>query len=199
MGLLAIRRLIRHARHLDLCVAEVEARLVVGAQDDAHRHRRNESDLSPVLLPSFVAFSVHELLKNAMGAHVRAAGADKLDQLAPIQVHHGTQGGIAWVGVSDFGNGWVDSPNDARKFLATTNIEREPTYTYSRQFGSTFEGLGMGLPLAALHAQYLGGALHLHSPIGKGAHASFTFDITGNLVEPDFHVHIADLRSGNRE
>lgn len=59
----------------------------------------------------------------------------------------------------------------------------EPTYTYSRQFGSTFEGLGMGLPLAALHARYLGGDLHV-APVARGVHASFTFDVTGHRREP---------------
>ena len=76
-------------------------------------------------------------------------------------------------------------------FLYTTNPEREPTYTYSRNFGSTFEGLGMGLPLAALHAHYHGGGMHLHAiPAAHsgrpgGVHASFTFDITGERAEPE--------------
>lgn len=143
---------------------------------------------SPVFLASFVGFTVHELLKNAMGAHVRAVGADKLEHLPPIALRHGSRAGKAFVGVTDFGEGWADAPDDALRFLHTTNAEREPTYTYSRQFGSTFEGLGMGLPLTALHAQYHGGDLHLHRPPRGGVHAAVTIDVSGDGPEPDIAV-----------
>ena len=144
-----------------------------------------------VLLAPFVAFSLHELLKNAMGAHVRYAGADKLDRLPPIAVRYGMigGGGEAFVSVSDCGGGLHGghTPEEALTFLHTTNPEREPTYTYSRNFGSPFEGLGVGLPLAALHAQYLGGAFHLHNIGGNapGVHGAFTFDTSGNASEPE--------------
>ena len=144
----------------------------------------------PVLLAPFVAFSLHELLKNAMGAHVRHVGADRIDRLDPIEVRHGVRDGVAFVGVSDFGGGAESaSLQAATTFLHTTNPEREPNYTYSRNFGAPFEGLGMGLPLAALHARYLHGELHLSSlpttasRVG-GVHASFTFDVTGDRPEP---------------
>ena len=145
-----------------------------------------------VLLAPFVAFSLHELLKNAMGAHVRYAGADKLDRLPPIAVRYGMigGGGEAFVSVSDCGGGLHGghTPEEALTFLHTTNPEREPTYTYSRNFGSPFEGLGVGLPLAALHAQYLGGAFHLHNIGGNapGVHGAFTFDTSGNASEPEW-------------
>jgi hypothetical protein len=48
----------------------------------------------------------------------------------------------------------------------------------------------MGLPLAALHARYHGGAMHLHAvgAAGRdrpaGVHVGFTFDVTGHAVEP---------------
>ncbi len=137
-----------------------------------------------VLLAPFVAFSLHEILKNAMGAHVRRAGADKLHRLAPIEVRYGMQAGMAFVGVSDSGGGLADPPTHSLRFLHTTNEDREPTYTYSRAFGSTFEGLGVGLPLAALHARYLNGELFLNA-LPTGVHAAFTFDVTGNRCEPD--------------
>jgi len=136
-----------------------------------------------VMLAPFVAFPVHEILKNAMGAHVRRVGADKLDQLAPIEVRHGVRAGVAFVGVSDYGGGLTE-PSHALRFLQTTNKEREATYTYSRAFGSAFEGLGVGLPLAALHARYLNGKLFLNA-VPNGVHAAFTFDVTGNSREPE--------------
>ena len=136
-----------------------------------------------VMLAPFVAFPLHEILKNAMGAHVRRVGADKLDQLAPIEVRHGVRAGVAFVGVSDCGGGLTE-PSHALRFMQTTNKEREATYTYSRAFGSAFEGLGVGLPLAALHARYLNGRLFLNA-VPNGVHAAFTFDVTGNSREPE--------------
>jgi hypothetical protein len=150
------------------------------------------ADSEGVVLAPFVTFALHELLKNSMGAHCRLVGADQLDRLPPIEVRHGTRAGDAFISVTDYGGGWTAAaPEDAQRFLHTSNPEREPTYTYSRNFGAQFEGLGMGLPLAALHARYHGGALHL-SPFSKppilgrlGVHAGFTFRIAGDDPEPD--------------
>jgi len=157
----------------EIRVAEIR---VAGGEDSS-------TPADSVMLAPFVAFPVHEILKNAMGAHVRRVGADKLDQLAPIEVRHGVRAGVAFVGVSDYGGGLTE-PSHALRFLQTTNKEREATYTYSRAFGSAFEGLGVGLPLAALHARYLNGKLFLNA-VPNGVHAAFTFDVTGNSREPE--------------
>lgn len=165
-----------------------EARLLrVTARGDAPRGDEG------VLLEPFVAFPLHELLKNAMGAHVRLVGADKLDRLPPVEVRYGVKDGTMFVGVTDYGGGWPDASSDesAVRFLHTTNpslIMEDVGWTYSRNFGSTFEGLGMGLPMARLHAKYLGGELHLHPTTatakGAGVHAAFLFDVTGEHREP---------------
>ena len=171
----------------DVTVMRVTA---TGAADSA-----SAATSDTVLLAPFLVFSLTELLKNAMGAHVRAVGADKLDRLRPIELRHGMRNGVAFIGVTDFGGGLAGGAADATRasqFLHSTNPEREATYTYSRNFGAgPFEGLGMGLPLAALHARYLGGALHVHSVAATsrdrpaGVHAGFTFSVTGHRPEPD--------------
>ena len=172
----------KHGDHPEMSVARVVPSR--GGNDD-------KAAQGSVILAPFVAFSLHELLKNAMGAHVRLVGADRLDRLAPVEVRYGLHAGMAYVGVADYGGGWAAAPVAASQFLHTTNPEREPNYTYSRNFGSTFEGLGMGLPLARLHAEYLGGELHMHTiPATSrdrpaGAYASFTFATTGDVKEPD--------------
>ena len=56
----------------------------------------------------------------------------------------------------------------ALRFLQTSNPPREATYTYSRNFGAPFEGLGVGLPLALLHARQLGGGLAVGGMPGRG-------------------------------
>lgn len=159
-----------------------------GGEDDAD---------NALLFAPFVCFATHELLKNAMGAHVRRVGADMLHECPPLELRHGTRGGAAFVSVVDFGGGLAAIDGEAAgatlaeraaRFLHTTNPEREPTYTYSRNFGAPFEGLGMGLPLAGLHARYHGGALHLRdvsSSAGTGVHAGFTLRCCGDWPEPD--------------
>ncbi|EOD11489.1 hypothetical protein EMIHUDRAFT_247896 [Emiliania huxleyi CCMP1516] len=96
-----------------------------------------------VLVAPFVGFALHELLKNAMGAHCRSVGADCLDRLPPVIVRHGSRG------------------------------------------GAPFEGLGMGLPLAALHARYHGGELHLRPAGQAGCHAAFSLRVAADAAEPE--------------
>ena len=79
-----------------------------------------------VLLPPFVSFPLHEILKNAMGAHCRRVGADQLDKLPSITVRHGIHGDMGFVGVTDFGGGLLDEPSAVQRFLHTTNAERAP-------------------------------------------------------------------------
>ena len=140
-----------------------------------------------LLFPSSVVFGVHEILKNAMGAHVRRVGADRLSRLPPIEVTFGDAGGFAHVRVRDHGMGLAEADGAAKclRFLHTTNPPREATYTYSRNFGAPFEGLGMGLSLARRHALFLGGDLQLASMPGEGVDACLLFDSTGELSDPD--------------
>ena len=133
-------------------------------------------------LPAYLRFPLHELLKNAMGAHARRAGADRLDELPHIRVSYAvTRDGWGGIEVEDCGGGCSapGAASESARFLSTTNPEREPNYQYSRDFGSQFEGLGMGLPLARLHARYLGGELQLAGLPGVGVRATLGFDATG--------------------
>jgi len=68
------------------------------------------------LLAPLVAFSLHELLKNAMGAHVRRVGGDagRLDDLPPIDVSVGFHGRFGFVRVVDSGGGFP-AGSDARR------------------------------------------------------------------------------------
>eukprot|EP00316_Scyphosphaera_apsteinii_P024445 CAMPEP_0119308022 /NCGR_PEP_ID=MMETSP1333-20130426/8356_1 /TAXON_ID=418940 /ORGANISM="Scyphosphaera apsteinii, Strain RCC1455" /LENGTH=315 /DNA_ID=CAMNT_0007311703 /DNA_START=25 /DNA_END=972 /DNA_ORIENTATION=- len=136
-----------------------------------------------VLLPSHVQFSLLELLKNSLGAHVHRVGVERLDELPPIQIVHGECEGWGFIKMSDSGGGLV-SDMSAGYFLHSSRAEREATYTYSRAFGSPFEGLGMGLPLAQLHLQYLGGDVTLGSLPGQGVTAYLSFDMSGLRTDP---------------
>ena len=61
----------------------------------------------PLSLPAYIAFPVHELLKNAMGSHVRLVGADQLDMLPPIEVAFAVHAGWASIEITDTGGGWA--------------------------------------------------------------------------------------------
>ena len=89
-----------------------------------------------------------------------------------------------WQSVRDHGGGVRGAEHQLGSFLHTTNPEREATYTYSRNFGAPFEGLGMGLPLAHAHAVYLGGGLQVASMPGIGVYAACVFDVTGLRGDP---------------
>ena len=45
---------------------------------------------------------------------------------------------------------------------------RSPSYGYSRDHGSTFQGLGVGVPLARVYTHFMGGGLEFHTPRGGG-------------------------------
>lgn len=47
----------------------------------------------------------------------------------------------------------------AQHFFISSVVPREPTYAYSKDHGVTFSGLGVGLPMAALYSEYMGGSL----------------------------------------
>lgn len=95
---------------------EIEVREVVASSSGADE---------PLLMP-YLHHATFELLKNALGAHVRRAGADSLDDLPPIILECGRHGGCGFVSVCDSGVG-LRSPQDmhgALRFLATTNPPR---------------------------------------------------------------------------
>lgn len=185
---------------------------------------------APRIFVPFIVFPLHEMLKNAYGAHCRLVGADRLDRCPPVEVRYGQKGNMAFVSVVDFGgvratssvrafqelvrsfarpssqcailtpcvSSWrlcaqgfrEESSLRPLEFLHTSNPEREANYTYSRNFGAPFEGLGMGLPLAKLHARYHGGDLHVQQTAGSGGrlsgvHVGFTFDLCTERVEPE--------------
>lgn len=131
-------------------------------------------------VPSYVHFSLMEVLKNALGSHVRRYGVLALCDAPPVELALApSAGGAAVLRVRDRGGGMgVDERRLACAFFHTTNPEREPNYTYSRAFGSQFHGLGVGLPLAAAHLRYLGGDLVLSS-FGGGCTAYLALDRTG--------------------
>jgi signal transduction histidine kinase len=137
-------------------------------------------------VPAYARFALTEVLKNALGAHVRRYGVLDVCDAPPVELRLAAAGSTATVRVSDRGDGMSrETRRAAQRYFYTTNDEREPNYTYSRAFGSQFDGLGVGLPLAEAHLRYLGGDLVLTSMPGEGSCAYLTIDRTGGrLTDP---------------
>ena len=52
-----------------------------------------------------------------------------------------------------------DVMRNALKWMFTTAVQAEPTYTFSGHFGGELEGRGVGLPLARAYMVSMGGDL----------------------------------------
>jgi signal transduction histidine kinase len=71
--------------------------------------------------------------------------------------------------VEDTGGGISYHQLDAAtRYFATTAPKMMMNYTYSRQFGAAFDGLGFGLPMSHAYAELTGGGLRLASRHGEG-------------------------------
>lgn len=138
------------------------------------------------VVPAYLRFALMEVCKNALGAHVKRYGVLALCDAPPVRVTLAASADVASIHVSDSGGGLggVDARRRALEFFATTSAPREANYTYSRAFGSQFDGLGVGLPLAQAHLRYLGGELVLASVAGRGCKAFLEVDRSGASTDP---------------
>ena len=125
-----------------------------------------------VAVPAHLHFILFEVLKNAMKAVIDAEGVLQLHEAEPIQVHLSASGPGTALGpavglrVTDRGVGLAGlspasalfpSPASLFHYFYTTSQnqtseEGGDDWRYSRQFGSPFSGLGVGLPLVRLYS-----------------------------------------------
>lgn len=154
-------------------------------------------------VPSHVHFILMELLKNSMESMIGRYTELEVDFAPPIRVSWGVDRArqFAVVALHDQGQGLsplilphlFDFMPDRRKAAAnranrppeghdtkspaTTASSNEPNYHYSRDFGTPFSGLGVGLPRARLLAEVTGGSLQLHSVPAVSCHAFLSLPI----------------------
>ncbi|OAO15603.1 pyruvate dehydrogenase kinase [Blastocystis sp. ATCC 50177/Nand II] len=137
-------------------------------------------------IPSMLRHILFELLKNSMRATIEQHEFD--DELPPIKVviSDGDNNSDIIMKISDEGGG-----------IARKNINRIWDYFYSTSkiqflgkdgtdFGidSPMCGLGYGLPLSRLYAQYFGGSLEIVSIEGYGTDAYLYLKKVGDQEEP---------------
>jgi signal transduction histidine kinase len=150
-------------------------------------------------VPEFASFAVSELLKNAFRAQLDRYGAVGVDDAPPVVLRlagggggsggGGGGGGVVSLRVSDAGGGLpgarVGPLGGPFPYFCSTFVPMDAGWTYSREHGVPFTGLGLGLVRAHLHARLLGGGLALQSQPGGGTDALAWFGRAGDGA-PDF-------------
>jgi len=91
------------------------------------------------------------------GAHLVTSAAD-------------ASAGYVHIKITDTGGGIGDAAlSRVSHYFATSHKARQQEgYGYSRDHGSQFQGLGVGAPLSAAYARFLGGGMAWEVPPGKG-------------------------------
>jgi signal transduction histidine kinase len=139
----------------------------------------------------YVHFAFVEILKNSIQAVIDKHGELEIDNLddPPITVDLSASGNLIRAEVRDDGLGLpaVDycgradyDPFDA--LFTSKQVNTEPTYTYSRDFGVEFSGKGIGLLKSKVYVEMHLGVLELQSSPSAGCTVTITLPRqTGNL------------------
>eukprot|EP00466_Bigelowiella_natans_P011345 jgi/Bigna1/72174/fgenesh1_pg.18_\ len=137
-----------------------------------------------VCIDAHLHYVCMEVLKNAYRAMINTHGALEVKEAAPIQVHVTSSRDQIGIAIGDTGAGLSSEVSPARysdsfRFFHSTAPPMMANYTYSRQFGAAFDGLGFGLPLSRLYCDMMGGDLVLGNRPGYGCTAYITLDKHG--------------------
>ncbi|EDQ88313.1 uncharacterized protein MONBRDRAFT_37498 [Monosiga brevicollis MX1] len=139
----------------------------VGAPIHVEKKDGDASDCHHLLaVPEHLAYAYTEVCKNALGAMHRRYGSDcdlEAPVVATLAVRADPEPAIV-VTIVDQGDGLSrTSVPDAMRWFATGSapVEREPSYTFSGDFGGELSGKGTGMPLSRCYQTVAGGQLHL--------------------------------------
>mmetsp|Transcript_11404 Transcript_11404/g.15968 ORF Transcript_11404/g.15968 Transcript_11404/m.15968 type:complete len:388 (-) Transcript_11404:233-1396(-) len=156
--------------------AAPEVKLDVDAYEDS-------GDLKqPIALciDTHVHYICMEILKNSYRAMINVHGALEVKEASPIEIHITSSETDVGIAIGDTGGGMSrGSSRNAFKFFQSTAPPLIATYTYSRQFGAAFDGLGFGLPLSRMYAEMMGGTVVLGNRPGYGCTAYVTLSNNG--------------------
>lgn len=88
------------------------------------------------------------------------------------------------VSVANRGRGLSDEEmRRMRSFFSTTTPAAEATYGYSKQHGAQYSGLGVGVPLTALYAEFMGGSVAWERRGGGGMRATLSLPLHGTNLQ----------------
>ena len=121
-----------------------------------------------------------ELLKNSFRAMIDRHGAMDVDLAPPVSITVASDGKEVGISIMDVGGGMSSRTlQRGDQFFGSSAPPMQMDYTYSRNFGAQFDGLGFGVPMVRLHAQLMGGGLAVGSVPGHGTHTFVTLQCDG--------------------
>ncbi len=110
-----------------------------------------------------------ELLKNALRATMDQVGVLKSHEAPPVRIAVRQDATHLYLTVTDQGVGMSDAAQaNLFSFFFSTAPPPLLTYTYSRQFGAPFTGLGMGLGSVQAYTQLYAGEVVVQTRVGHG-------------------------------
>ncbi|GAB5356573.1 hypothetical protein AAMO2058_000301600 [Amorphochlora amoebiformis] len=129
--------------------------------------------MDAVCVDSMVHYICMEILKNSFRSMIQRFGELEIgSEEYHVDVHVSSSDSEVGITIEDFGGGMSEtSRRSARRFFHSTAPPITPNYTYSRQFGAAFDGLGFGVPMSRLYAELMGGSLSLVVRPGQGTAA----------------------------
>ncbi|EGD72047.1 hypothetical protein PTSG_00063 [Salpingoeca rosetta] len=163
---------------LDVVIMDVSSLAVEkhGVAPHVHIDDSLRSLPSPLVsIPMYLDTLLRELLKNAFTATISRHGIDA-DMAPPIEIRLSRfNHQLAKIAVVDSGSG---VPLRIERsifdwFFTSQAANKNPSYTFSGDFGGVLAGEGVGLPLSRTYAQLLGGDLalsHVYRPSGAVFH-----------------------------
>ncbi len=143
-------------------------------------------DLTFTYVPSHLHHMLFELLKNSMRAVVEFHGADAA-HLPMIRIVMAEGQEDVTIKVSDEGGGIPrsDMPRIWTYLYTTADPPKlDAGSPYQSDFYAPLAGLGYGMPISRLYAQYFGGDLQVISMEGYGTDAYLHLKRLGNAEEP---------------
>lgn len=180
---------------LQLVLVDARGRHVARSGAEAGAREEGNGD-GEGLAPSFVGVAHHfefvlaELLKNSYRAVAERYPA-AVEDAPPVRIIVSARGRDVFVRVSDAGGGMPtglqgETFSEFPYFHTTTTLrpgtQHEPTYHYSRDFGSAIAGYGVGLARSAVYARAMGGALCGMSQPGLGVDMLLRIDSSGETA-----------------
>mmetsp|Transcript_23116 Transcript_23116/g.40894 ORF Transcript_23116/g.40894 Transcript_23116/m.40894 type:complete len:221 (-) Transcript_23116:282-944(-) len=140
-----------------------------GAVPDVAIQTELTDSITCICIDSHLHYVLMEVLKNAYRAMISQYGVLDIKDAPDVNVQITASDEEVGILVEDYAGGMLENTKrSALRFFHTTAPPMIATYTYSRQFGASFDGLGFGLPMSSLYCESMGGSLTIGVKPGKG-------------------------------
>eukprot|EP00877_Chromochloris_zofingiensis_P002194 jgi/Chrzof1/11976/Cz06g16210.t1 len=117
-------------------------------------------NLRATVLDAYVSFVFTEIMKNAMQAQIARYGAWNVDEADAISVKISDAEDATHftISVTDTGHGIPETlAQHMYSYFFSSSRRTSFMYGYSRDHGSQFQGIGVGVPMARVYTHFMGG------------------------------------------